>query len=388
MRRDAPLHLFVLISASFWTILTGTSVLAVPPSEPIPTPTGLTPSPNPPDPLDSSDKKDESDEKKSDKNLKKTNWTAWILRDTRLKQRLTDLVFPTRELPVMLIPKEGKLRPLVNLRGYYNRPGWSLFTQDTLLLNSQQDRTQFGFFAYIKSRINEVLLTARGPNGEIETEKIIISAPEAQEFRINSQWGEIMASLGISYLSYFQTGFGNFNSWAIILSGDYFTPKWNSRFGLTAGLNMTVFTFASEPAHNYPQILEGRIDGTYVLPSSPQYALQTTLVAGAGYLSMISNGSPFGFANLIVPEIGAQVSLPLSLRYDLVGQFRYIPIAGFSPSALVTQRGLETSLGGTLLLKNLHKIKVDLTISDYRYQPDNSTDLKTTLIYLRCGYGL
>jgi hypothetical protein len=315
---------------------------------------------------------------------KKANWSAEIIRKQTEEDGIQNLTFAQTKIPVTLMPSEEVLRPLVEIQGNYNRPGWRLFSLKDLLIESHPGKTEFKLYAYLNSKSNQISLTAQGPDGETETEKVVIFAPEAQEYRIASPWGELLFSLGLSSLSYYQTGFGDFSSKTGIVSLTYTTPKWKLPLGVYSQLKTTQLTLSANPSNYGPQIIAGKLDATYLLPPKPTHKVHTRLVAGLTYLTLLSNGSPFGFANLIAPEFGARAFYPLKKKDSgFTGDLRIAPLGSLSG---IAEYGIDLGLGWTTPLKNYHRIEVNLFYSDFAYQADSSTKIQTKLLSLTFGY--
>ena len=324
---------------------------------------------------------------------KKTTWIATIIRNSK-SGVLAHMSFSDARIPVTLMPTKDKLRPLVEIHEHYIRPGWELFAQNTSLLGRQpESKTEFKIFAYLNSRFTEITFIARGPTGETESEQILISAPDVQEFHMSQPWGELMVALGTSSFNFYQQGYGQFSSRTALLSLAYTTPRWNSRFGLYANAKMTMLTLSSTTPGGYgPQILEGKLDATYLLTKDPFNRLQTSAVLGISYLTMLSNGSPFGFANLMAAEAGARATYalgqvsPLSTPASSInGEVRWQPLGGVFD---FDERGLDFSLAWSRKLANLHRIELGLGLSDFSYLATKGLLIKTTLFSVGLGYSI
>jgi len=109
-----------------------------------------------------------------------------------------------------------------------------------------EDKSEFKLFAYLRSRESEIILVAKGPQGETETEKLIIYAPEAQEYRISSPWGRMVVSIGLATFDYAQSSYA-FSSKTGIVKLLYASPEVISNVTLLAHLRSTVLTLSSRP---------------------------------------------------------------------------------------------------------------------------------------------
>jgi len=312
------------------------------------------------------------------------SWQAQLQRSQAVP--MMGLSFVEIQIPVILSPSQDKLRPLIDIKGHFKRPGWKLTVQKTDILGMYSDPTEFRVPLYLNGRLNEVTFVATGPEDAKETEQVIIFAPGVQEFRIGHVWGSVLATVGGATLNYHQTGFGDFVSKSGILGLHYSTPKFDSAFAALLDARMTILTVASAPFNFGPQIMEVKADGTYRFTketADPDQKWKGFGIAGLTYLTMFSNGSPFGFAHLIGPEVGGRVQYLRGTEDHFFGELRYFPAGQLFD---VSEHGLNLNLGWTKRLGNLHSIQVEVALSDYIYQPDSLTTVKVRLLALSFGY--
>jgi hypothetical protein len=298
---------------------------------------------------------------------------------------ITGLTLSQSQVPVSLKQNNGKLRPLVAIHGHFKRPGWKLFARKVPLLGKLADPTEFTLFLYMTARSSEITLVAEGPKGETENEDLVVTSPDAQEYRIGSQWGELVAFLGASIFSYNQTVLGDYVSKTGLLSFYYTTPKWEWRLGAYSDMKATLWTVSATDSGYAPQLIQGKADATWYLNNNPHELVETSLILGVSYLTLLSNGSPFGFSNLIAPEIGLRSYYPLGFESGLIGDFRYAPINGFLG---FTDHGWDLTLAWTTRLANLHRVEIDLCISRLSYHPDDATVVSPNLYSLRFGFSI
>jgi hypothetical protein len=312
---------------------------------------------------------------------RKTPWTAELFRETGSAPRIAGLIVDDSRVPITLLPKEGHLRPLIEIRGKLNRPGWDLAVEGSPVAIEDG---RFAVHAFLKSRYAEISFAATGPRGERETERVIVLAPDAQEFRIAPAWGELLLSAGGVGIAYYQSGYGQFTSKAALLSAEYFSPPVGARWNLLASLGLTVGTFSANAPYG-PAWLAASVDAAYLLTPDGSSRFQLSGLGGIGYLTMFSNGSPFGFANLIAPQLGARASFALGGASQLVGELRFAPLGGIFD---VKQRGVDGIFGWNVKLPNLHRLELDFGVSDWTYLPDGIHTLDTTLWIFRVGYSI
>lgn len=316
--------------------------------------------------------------------VRQTNWVAHLLRRTPENLKLKSLEFISTKIPVLLIARPGNLRPLVEIRGKFVRPGWTLHAQNSPV-GQAAGVADFKFFAFLNGRINEVVLNAKGPNGEIEEERIYLFAPEAQEFTLVSPWNSLVISAGLSSVDYTQTGFGNYLAYTSSLSARYSTFDGPNQLSYFASLDFTAFTLASQPQQSNPQFVEGRLDAAWMLPFVPNQPWKTQILAGGFYATMLANGSEIGFSNLIAPEVGLRTRYIISPFDALVSDFRLVIL---SSKFDFVDRGFSASLALSRNLINSHRIELGLYYSNTSYQASDTVRVSYGTLSLMLGYSL
>lgn len=334
---------------------------------------------------------------------------AYILRRRGDENRIKELELFDSTVPVVLIAKGSEIKPTIALHANFNRPGWKIFTQGSQGLQAlqgsllktnneniqknapsqvrpnQQFNSEFTIYAHLLGRVSEVALTAIGPNGEKQSEKVYIYAPNARAYHVVSAWDDLLLSAGLTTFSYAQTGFGAYESINALASIRYGTPDSDSILSFVASAEMTILAFASSPINTSPQIFEARGDVSIRPGPKPTGRLRSRILIGGTYLTMFSNGSPFGFSDLTAPEIGIQSRYIASFRDDWIGEIRYIPVGGITK---VGQQGINLSIAWSKLLQDSRRLETGLTYSAYNYLPDDAIAIQTSLISLRLGLTL
>lgn len=311
----------------------------------------------------------------------KVSWAAHILRQKEVPQ-LTGLSFFSKNVPVVLAAKNEELRPLIELKYEYNRPDWKIAVQGAPGKPFNIEKNIYVLHAFLNSQINEIVFSATGPNGEKEQEVVYIFAPEAQEFQIVSTWTSLVGYLGIANLIYEQTGFGVLNTKSMALGLNYATLDSSSLFGFLANAQMTVATFQSEPVAANPQLIEARLAGTIRLPLSEQTRWRHKASLGANHLSLLSNGSPFGFSALIAPELGFISQYYKNTRVSYISELRivFLKNANFK-----NQRGLHGTFTLAETLKSGRKQDIFLRLSTTDYE-EAKQRLAVHFFSLNLGY--
>jgi hypothetical protein len=101
------------------------------------------------------------------------------------------------------------------------------------------------------------------------------------------------------------------------------------------------------------------------------------------YLTLLSNGSPFGFSNLLAPELGFRSYYPLNYYSGFFADIKYAPLGAFTG---IQEYALDVSLGWSRRLPNYHRFEIKLNYSDLAYQPETDLKIQTQLFSLRFGY--
>jgi hypothetical protein len=316
----------------------------------------------------------------------KTVWVAHILRRKTSDLLIKNLEFPDNRVPVFLVAKDEGLRPTVSIHGKFDRPGWKLVLQDNIPVSFDATPGEFTIYAHLRSRISEVLLTAVGPAGEKEIEHVYVYAPEAMEFQVVSAWDQILLSAGVSFLSYAQAGFGEYQSISGLLSARYSSPEnWKSRFGLLASGDVTVFTAASSPVDRGPQILEGKLDISFLLKPDPTKRWRSQIFAGGSYLTMLSYGSPFGFSDLIAPEFGMRSRYTVNPQAAWIGEARFVALA---PPGSFDQLGCNLSIAWSKFVSDSHRLELGFQYTGYIYEPEPSVAIHLHQFALKLGLSI
>lgn len=230
---------------------------------------------------------------------------AHVLRDRASTTRISNLYIKKNKLPVALITKGDKLRPMVELVFFYDRPSWILRTSENDPLIPGVDSRELRLPVYLKEKVQLITLKAMGPISETEIETFYVYSPEAQELKFESSWDQLILSIGAASFNYFQTHYGYYKSYT-----GYFSmrraPSFDKteKWGLLAEVQATTLTFWASPIQSGPQIIQGK--GDILIWLSPQEVQQwrAQYYVGMNYLTMLANNSPFGFSNLFSPDIG------------------------------------------------------------------------------------
>lgn len=311
-------------------------------------------------------------------------WIAHILRQIKNEENIPFLEFKLRKVPISLVPQDGILQPMIMVEGTLEKIGWSLSVEQKKVLLEETGKRNFQLPLFIKGRVNEFTLVAQNSKNEILREKIFIFAPHASEYIKVSPWNAVMLSLGLAGLSYYQSDFGIYQSIATLVSARYAPLEGENPWSWATQLEMTIQTLTSKPIRKSPQLIEGKLSGAYRLIPKYDPRLSEQILFGASYLTMLSNGSPFGFANLLAPELGWRFRWKKDSANFLVGDLRFL----FLSTNIFKERGFEIGASWSHALKNLHNIEYGFSYSSLVYQPESEIEVNSDLLIFKIGYSL
>lgn len=310
--------------------------------------------------------------------------TAKVYRDKK-KPPLNGLTIPSTELPLFFVPRGDNLKTYVELPITFNRPGWSLNANNKIIIDVDKQDQIYSIPIYLKPKMNALLLSAHGPNGSIETETIYIFAPETSE-KAKSKliWDSVILSAGLASINYYQAGTGTYNSMTGLISIEYATPPqyWS---GLSYYLNASL---ASPPLWESPvksgsQVIEAKADVGYFLATQKESSARHQFLAGLSYLTMFSNSSPFGFANLIAPDFGYRLNLMRSEDSAFIFDFRYVALA--MPTQFKIY-GFNLNSSYTFKFSNGHRGEAGLNYLNYRFYPEEERVVNLGMFQIKFGY--
>lgn len=321
---------------------------------------------------------------------RKTSWTADVIRVPTDKNGIPGLKILDSHLPVFLVKKEKKYRPLVALEMSLDDPAAQLYSADFRPLPKNKNTGYFMFFAYLNSKKNEVVFYSKSKKEISEkeksdkeqkyVEKLFIVSEQAQEFNVISPWESLRMSLGSSYFNYSQTSYTSFNAWTGLLAVRLFSEDVYQQWGYNAEADLTVLTVASNQNEVSMQTAHIKTEALYSLPQNPSTEIKYTILGGIIYLTTFTSGSTMGFKNLIVPSAGLRSRKVLNEKEDY-GFTARAGLFGFD----FKDRGLDFEISRSYLFEHLHRAELGLKYSDYGYYPqhdDQFVNLKMLSVFL------
>jgi hypothetical protein len=304
---------------------------------------------------------------------------AYILRRRVADSRVDGLAFTPLKLKVSFNTQESDLRPTVEVHGTFTRPGWTLTGPDDVAL--KQD---FKLPVFLNGRINQLPFVARGPNGEKQRERVFVYFPDAQAYHVVSAWNDLLVSVGVGGFGYFQNGFGTYNSATAVVAARYAYDS-PYRFTVAGGVEMSALTLSSNYSGHSAQALQVNADAAYRVLKEPVTWANPQALLGVNYLTMFTNGSPFGISNLVAPEFGVRARHYFHITDALNAELRYVALDWHQP---FRQNGLNFSFGWSRLLRNSHRLDFSVSLERYGYQPTGLTWIQISLGTLNVGYTL
>lgn len=291
--------------------------------------------------------------------------------------------FPQFYLPVKMVFQNNKMRPLVEIYVDFERAGWELTIDGVTPLLKTPFPYRYKLMAYLNGSVNEITFVANGPDNKQQKAKYFVVAPDAQDFEIVTPWDTMKFYLGGTYLTYRQTKMNDFYSWNALAGLAYRSPEARGKWGIAADVNLTAFRLASNQNNYGPQLVQGLGDLVYSVPWKISARDHWQALGGVSYMSVIKNGAPFGFVDLITPTIGFRVRRIIDTDSDWVLEGRY---SFLGKGINFQENGWNLSLSKGWILPNLHRADLGVKIVDYQYFPAPSQSIHVQTISYTFGY--
>ncbi len=310
-------------------------------------------------------------------------WVAHLLRQQE-GQKISELSFPQERFPVLLVPQKNDLRPLVELRLQFEKPGWELYNQNGKKVKKLKNSNLFVVFAFLNSQVNELVLVAKNTEGESRSEKIYLFAPEVQEFEIVSPWSSIYANVGLSYMTYEQSRFGVLVWKGANVGIGYDTLENSNPIDYHLFARMTVLSFQTQPIAANPQYINAHAHVSYRLPWSENTRWRYYATLGGGYFNLNSFGSDFGFSGLFAPQLAFRAKHFVTTKSSFLYDIKLTPFQNFD---LGNSRGFELNWTWSKVLKSSRRQDVSIKYDNTRFQT-GGLQVGIEFISLNIGYSL
>lgn len=314
---------------------------------------------------------------------RKTTWWAQIVRQNVQKNFISEVRFSATKFPIYLVNNQDRFRPMAIIDISLSDADGELFVDGTLRLPKNPETGRHILFAYLNSKSNEVILTYKNTQGQAKAEKFFIIAPEAQEYNVTNPSDAVRFLMGSTYLRYSQTSYTPYYSWTGLLGLRYTSPEKLSHWGLNGEVDMTVLTIDSNQGGLAPQLGEVKLEALYFSQPRSTTPQRFQFLAGTVYLTLLSNGTGFGFRNLIVPDFG------IKYRYITGEKSDYSVTARLALlDTVFKDKGLELEFNRSFLLPNLHRAEIGFKYLDYQYHPTPDDFIQTGYMSLFISYTL
>lgn len=244
-------------------------------------------------------------------------WFAHVLRQEKTGVLIKDLKIEIEKVPVYLMARGNKVRPLVMVKMTYPEEQGELMVRPNVPLRKTKVPNERILYAYLKSPVSEVPLVVKKKNGEPEKETLYLFAPEARQFKIENPFKTTFLKLGMAWAFYQQTSYGTFVSSSMQIGLKYMSPEKGQRWGILGDIDLTVFTFDSSPEDLNPQFWEGLLAATmkYKVFKGPRW--RSRILGGVNTIGVYDHGSPFGFSGLYGPTLGLRSEYYVNGRTSL-----------------------------------------------------------------------
>lgn len=314
---------------------------------------------------------------------RKTTWWAKVVRMNSQKNFIPEIRMAATKFPIYLVESDNRFRPLAVIDIALDDMNGEIYVDGFQRLPRNPETGRHVLFAYLNSKSNEVILTYKNPQGLTKAEKIFIVAPEAQEYNVVNPSDAVRVLMGSTYLKYNQTGHVPYYSWTGLLGVRYSSPERLSHFGINGEADMTVLTIDSNQGGLAPQLGEVKLEAVYFAQPKSLTPARFQYLAGMVYMTLLSNGTDFGFKNLIVPDIGVKYRYVTGERSDYSVTARLAIL-----DTSLKDKGLELEINRSFLLPNSHRAEIGFKYLDYSYNPTPIDSIKTGYMSLFISYTL
>jgi len=321
-------------------------------------------------------------------------WEGTLVRSEKRSERVEGLVWKSDKFPVKYIPKGEDLQAIITLEGEIKREDWYVVS-DSDVLEKGSGENAFTFEVPLLGKITPVEVLAVGPNGEVETEKIVIRFEESKESKkeIAAEPPKrqfITGSLGPTTISYKETGVPDFSMYALTAKFSYthliFPPKWD----FAANTFFTVLPLSSNLSNVSVRFLGINFRFGYVLQNIPR-PWSVSLLGGYYYVTTFVSPPALGFVNLAGPQFFPVVRRKFRNGDAAYGYLKFSPLTNGVSFSLLSVSNRELALGGgwSTPLANGHPFSLALDISSFSFKvAKRNKNIDYSTISVSAGYGI
>ena len=323
----------------------------------------------------------------------KTSWSAKVNRRQNEANKIVGLEFLKLEVPVYLVQNQQRFRPYVELLIQYPSPDKDLFVGAKKLMKSKEGNFKLSFF--LTSKVNQLLIESRprslvSTNSseqsaalQIEKEVIYVLSPDAQEYKETDPLNILRVAGGISLMSYYQTGYDDYAAWMASLSLSYTSPIIKYNLGWETNFEGTILPIKTNKSNISPQVYHAELVAYYQFERKAETAQQYSLQGGFDYITMQSNGAPFGIKDLITPRLAFLARYIINEKEDWMLKF------GICPGDMkLEQSGIDLDLSKGWLQSNSRRLEIGFKYQQYKINPDIQTNVRLVLSTVYLSYTL
>jgi len=304
-------------------------------------------------------------------------------------QRIQNLMWISDSLQVISRkdPENGRMIPMAVCRGRFVREDWTLIGPSGETMPVKPDG-QFFFLVPIRSAKRLFQMTAVGPRGEAETEKLALIIPNWEKWLASEKSATIkpqapfsfVPSLGVSSIVYKETGTPDFRELALTGKVSFqiaFSNEWN----LGANVFLNFMPVSASRTDITVRFFGANLRIGYALPFI-RNPWRLSLMTGLYYSQMFVTQSRFGYTPMVYPQFYPVLSRRLGTGHSLMAYSKFVPVNG------IKEAEISGGLGLTSLLKNGHSVSTMLDYSVINFTPVRNSKISSSSLSLSIGYRL
>ena len=323
---------------------------------------------------------------------------------------LAGLTIQPETIKVQVQKINGRNRLVAVVTGEYRRNGYRIFSKNHIIEhhtgpNGLPENEKFVTPVPLTAEITPMDFLVQGPGGKQEEQRIEIRFRDWEEasedlvdlpLTVNTVHDSegayrkpisVFPSLGVTYLSYSETGKADFSSvlttLKVSMQGALVPPSWI--YGVTGFVTILPISISHSDAT--VRFLGLNLRAGYIIQNIGS-RWRLSLLGGLYYTTMfVTASNPFGFRNLMGPQLFPVFSKVLNPSDAISFYLKYSPVGGGFAIASSSDREVAGGLGWTRVLANGHSLSTGLDIADLQLLSGANT-LDSRTYSLSLGYGL
>jgi len=311
--------------------------------------------------------------------------------------KITGLQWDTERPEIQVSGTDDLQQAIAVVKGRFEHSSWKLILPNGKEIQTSEDG-KFQIRLQIHGKESAIILTAMGPAGAKETEKLTVFYSNFEKKSASSESPApppkskdylVTAGLGPTWISYQQTRVSDLSETllsakaALVFYGQFFGIS--SRWEFATSAFGTVWTVNATPPALGIEFLGINLRAGYSF-TAPEAPLKFQLTGGAYYTTMISPSGQLGIQNLVAPQLMPLVRYTMSPKTAVSAYVKYSPIMANLGSFSFSNR--ELAIGGALtyILPNYHPLSLAIDVASFHFaQPLVTIDSTSTSLGL--GYG-